>query len=488
VTVKSSVPAAFLSYTHADDMAERGGITEFRKALEGEVRLHTGRRDVRIFQDREDITWGQEWKTRIDSSLDAVTFLVPILTPGYFASDQCRRELQRFVERERRLGRRDLILPVYWIETAQLEDPARSAQDNLAQELTVRHHTDWRELRFQQLTDPKTRRALAGLATQFRDALDQAGLPNQSAAAIWANVTRAIRRTLDEVRTADLDAVGLVNLLVDAIRDSGRLPESKARTLRWVCQSRLGQPPGAIRESAAEPLGPDPDINLAHADTFRTVTTAVIDATAEAVVSAAGDSSVTAALFDALQEISALASRAVADGPEPALAAVRQEVDARLNVLHADAELQEARRRTTVYMAEQEAKQIMAQAQAQAEETQEQAKAKAQAILDEARHEANKMKANVEYDGAETPSGSAESPVVDQQEALMAKIYSILAAQPKKQFPAHTLARKAHVSDDEAISLLTRLEVNGKIGHNHHRGHDFYYARSNEDSSEGRPG
>jgi F-box protein 11 len=104
-----------------------------------------------------------------------VTFLVPVLTPSFFSSDQCRRELRRFLDRERRLGRRDLILPVYWIGAALLEDPARRARDDLAQELATRQYTDWRELRFQQLTDPQARRALAVLAAHLRDALDPAG-------------------------------------------------------------------------------------------------------------------------------------------------------------------------------------------------------------------------------------------------------------------------------------------------------------------------
>jgi F-box protein 11 len=103
VTV-DSVPAGFLSYAHIDD--EDGRVTAFRKALEGEVRRQTGRQDVRIFQDLDGLAWGQAWEERIDSSLDAVTFLVPVLTPSFFASKQCRRELQRFLDRERRLGRR----------------------------------------------------------------------------------------------------------------------------------------------------------------------------------------------------------------------------------------------------------------------------------------------------------------------------------------------------------------------------------------------
>jgi cell division septum initiation protein DivIVA len=486
VTV-SSVPAAFLSYAHVDDEYDRGVITEFRKALEGAVRLQTGRRDVQIFQDRDNIGWGQEWKARIDSSLDAVTFLVPILTPSFFTSDQCRRELQRFLGREQRLSRRDLILPVYWISAAQLDNPARHSQDNLAQELADRQYTDWRELRFLQLTDPVARRALSGLATHFRDALDQAGLPNHSAIAIRANVTEVLHRALDEVRTANPDAVGIVNILVDAIRDSGRLPEPKARTLRWVCQSRLVQPPGALRESTAKSLGPDPDIDLAHADTFRTATMAVIDATAETMVSAASDSSVVAALFSALHEISALTGRGAADGPELALATVRQEVDARLNLLYATAKQHEARLSTTLYMAKQEAKQIVEQAQAQAEETQARAKEQAQAILDEAQREADEQKTAIaERDRAETqPDDSVEPSVVDQQISVMTKIYEILIAEPNKLFTPRDVAKKIGISKTDAISLLTRLEDDGKIACNHDRAH-LYYVRSDTSADPGQ--
>jgi hypothetical protein len=476
VTVTSSVPAGFLSYAHVDDEYDWGGITEFRKALEGAVRLQTGRRDIRIFQDRDDIIWGQEWRARIDSSLDAVNFLVPVLTPSFFASDQCRRELQRFLNREQRLSRRDLILPVYWISAAQLENPARRGQDKLAQELAARQYTDWRDLRFQPLTDPVPRRALAGLATHFRDALDRAGLPNQSAIAIRANVTRAIHDALDEVRTANPDAVGLVNLLVDAIRDSARLPEPKVRTLRWACQSRLGQPPRILRESTAKPLGPDPDVDLVHADSFRTATTAVIDATAEAVVSAEDDSSVAAALFGALQEISALPGRAAADGAEPALAAVRQEVDARLSVLDAIARQHEARRSTTVYLAEQKAEHIVAQAQADAVKKQAEAEAQAQAILDQAQRDADELEATAERKGADTqPGNSVEYAVADQQVA-MARIYEILAARPSKGFSLREVAKEAGVPQTVARQFLTCLEEDGKVTYHRHRKR-LYFAR-----------
>lgn len=468
MTVKSSAPAAFLSYARVDDECCGGGISAFRKALEGEVRLQTGR-DIRIFQDRDSIAWGQEWRARIDSSLVAVTFLVPVLTPSFFASDECRRELQRFVDRERRLGRRDLILPVYWISAGPLQGPARGARDGLAQELVARQYTDWRELRFQHLTDPNTRRALAGLAAHFRDALNQVGVPNHSNEAILANVTEAVYRALDEVRNTNLDAVGIINVLVDAIRDSGRLPEPKVRILRWVCQSRLGRPPGALRESRVEPLGPDPYVDPANADTFRAAVTSVIDATADAVVSVAGDSSVARAVFSALQEISALTGVVVADGPEPALLALRQEVGRRLNATGSVAEVQEAPLQTSIYVAEQKAERIVAQAWTRAEEMRTEAQAQAQAILGKAQREASSERIRVDT--------NSNGITLDQQSiAAMERIYEFLVSEPDKLFSARTVASRAGVSLTVAKTLLTRLDNTGRIAHNH-RAH-LYSARS----------
>ena len=43
-----------------------------------------------IFQDRNDIKWGQNWKQRVEESLDRYTFLIPVITPGFFKSSNCR--------------------------------------------------------------------------------------------------------------------------------------------------------------------------------------------------------------------------------------------------------------------------------------------------------------------------------------------------------------------------------------------------------------
>src|SRR5205823_5053044 len=113
--LSTDAPAAFLSYVHADDQHELGRLTQFRQRLEGEVRLHIGRK-FEIFQDRKDIRWGENWRRRIEDALDTTTFLIPVVTPGFLTSTACRDELERFLERERRLGRDDLVLPLYYVD------------------------------------------------------------------------------------------------------------------------------------------------------------------------------------------------------------------------------------------------------------------------------------------------------------------------------------------------------------------------------------
>lgn len=161
-------PAAFMSYARFDDQHDDGQLTAFRVRLAAEIRVQTGE-EFAIFQDRADIAWGQNWQRRIDQALDAVTLLLVIITPGFFRSRHCRAEAEQFLDRERRLGRDDLILPVYYISTPQINDPGRRDADPLAAALAARQYTDWRELRFEPASSPAVRKAIAQLAARMQD-------------------------------------------------------------------------------------------------------------------------------------------------------------------------------------------------------------------------------------------------------------------------------------------------------------------------------
>lgn len=163
-------PAAFMSYVHSDD--KYGRLTEFRERLSDEVRVQIGE-EFLIFQDRKDIQWGENWKKRIEEPLDDVTFLIPIITPSFFNSSACRDELQRFLDREKKLGRNDLVLPIYYVDCPLLNDEGTRAGDKLAQAIADHQYADWRDLRFEHFTSPQVGRTLERLAVQIRDALDR---------------------------------------------------------------------------------------------------------------------------------------------------------------------------------------------------------------------------------------------------------------------------------------------------------------------------
>jgi parallel beta-helix repeat protein len=204
-------PAAFMSYVRFDDAHEDGQLTTFRERLAGEIRIQTGR-EFPIFQDRNDIAWGQNWRQRIEETLDEVTLLLVIVTPGLFHSPACRDEVGRFREREKKLGRTDLILPVYYVAAREMDDPELRRADDLATLLWSRQYADWRELRFEPLTSPVIRKAIATLATRMRDTFWQ--MPAVPAAAVSGSA-----------RSAGLSAAG-----GDAAAAAGSPRHDSART------------------------------------------------------------------------------------------------------------------------------------------------------------------------------------------------------------------------------------------------------------------
>lgn len=169
----SKHPVGFMSYVRFDDAHENGRLSTFCDRLIGEVRMQSGDRNFHIFQDRNDIHWGEQWKQRLEDSLDATTLLIPMITPGFCKSEPCRAEMERFLERERQLGRGDLILPVYYVNCSVLNNTAKLETDPLAKVIAARQHVDWRELRFEPFTSPHVGRLLAKMATQIVEALER---------------------------------------------------------------------------------------------------------------------------------------------------------------------------------------------------------------------------------------------------------------------------------------------------------------------------
>ncbi len=167
-------PLAFLSYSRRDDQALGGLITKFRQRLTETMRLHTGDDQLELFQDAEHIHVGEQWRDRIRDSLDRVTLLIPILTPRFFNSKECREEFSLFVERERRLGRGDLVIPVYLIKYPAFENEAEHKKDELLADLARRHWADWRQVRQASNRSRRLQKAFDDLAGDIIRAVERA--------------------------------------------------------------------------------------------------------------------------------------------------------------------------------------------------------------------------------------------------------------------------------------------------------------------------
>ncbi|MGO9899657.1 MAG: toll/interleukin-1 receptor domain-containing protein [Solirubrobacteraceae bacterium] len=103
--------AGFWSYVHADDEAEGGRIIGLADRLAAEYEISTAA-PLSLFVDRHDLRWGDAWRERIESALIGTTFFIPIVTPRYFRSHECRRELLTFWAQAQRSKVGRLLLPV----------------------------------------------------------------------------------------------------------------------------------------------------------------------------------------------------------------------------------------------------------------------------------------------------------------------------------------------------------------------------------------
>lgn len=151
----------FWSYVHADDDAEIGRISQLARDVVGQFELLTGD-TIKLFLDRDNLEWGDEWRAKVDDSLASIAFFIPILTPRYFLSAECRRELNSFIRKAKSLGLSELLMPILYVDFPAIH--AQSGEDELIDLVAPFQWEDWTELRFADLKSAEYRHAVARLA------------------------------------------------------------------------------------------------------------------------------------------------------------------------------------------------------------------------------------------------------------------------------------------------------------------------------------
>jgi hypothetical protein len=156
----------FWGYVHVDDDQDHGRIRRLATAVKNEYSLITGQ-DLELFVDH-DIAWGEEWKARIDNALSATTFFIPIVTPRYFTSSECRRELLTFAGHARSLGRAELLMPIYYVTVPVLEG-GEDPDDEAVALVKAMQWVDWRKLRLEAEDSPAYREEVHRLAGRLAE-------------------------------------------------------------------------------------------------------------------------------------------------------------------------------------------------------------------------------------------------------------------------------------------------------------------------------
>lgn len=167
-------PIGFWSYVQSDNENSRQRIRRLADLIRAEFSLITGE-ELRLFTDR-DIEWGQHWEARIDQALRAVTFLIPIITPSYFKSEACRKELLTFSGHASSRGLDELLLPIYYVPVPAL-DEHREGVDQAVDLIAKTQWRDWRDLRLTSEDDPAYLEAINGAAMRLADIAALAELP-----------------------------------------------------------------------------------------------------------------------------------------------------------------------------------------------------------------------------------------------------------------------------------------------------------------------
>ncbi|MFK4296653.1 hypothetical protein ABH924_001798 [Arthrobacter sp. GAS37] len=173
----------FWSYVHRDDEADSGRIARLARDIVAEYELITGE-SIELFLDQDQLNWGDDWRGKIDESLSSVAFFIPVLTPRYFQSAECRRELNFFARRANELGIAQLVMPILYADVPALHE--EKLNDEAMALVKPFQWEVWANLRFADPASPEYRMAVGRLAKRLSDANEAVAKVDVSAAAAAA--------------------------------------------------------------------------------------------------------------------------------------------------------------------------------------------------------------------------------------------------------------------------------------------------------------
>lgn len=167
-------PTGFWSYARHDGDHSDGRMAELHGLIAHELGSQLAIAGaVDIFRDQSAIHTGDEWEKMIRGRLAKADFLIAILTPNFLSRKWCCEEIMLFREREKALGRSNLIFPVEYIDIAPMRGRMKSkiADPDALTLLDSRQIKSFTEFRFTDPKSPPVRAFVAALCREIADRL-----------------------------------------------------------------------------------------------------------------------------------------------------------------------------------------------------------------------------------------------------------------------------------------------------------------------------
>jgi hypothetical protein len=164
--------AGFFSYSRRDDEHSQGALSRLRTQICNELRLHL-EFNLRLWQDTVAIPEGTDWESEIQRAISESVFFIPIVTPNSLASRHCRLEFEAFLDRERSLGRKNLVFPLLYVRVPALEKEELWRQNPLLEIIGRRQYLDWQKFRHRSFTEPEVAEKIEQFCRNIVESLQQ---------------------------------------------------------------------------------------------------------------------------------------------------------------------------------------------------------------------------------------------------------------------------------------------------------------------------
>ena len=97
------------------------------------------------------LEWGVEWRKLISTTISGTTFFIPVISPSYLKSANCRDEFEQFWTKASNSILGELLLPILWVRVY----PDRDEEEEIWKVAQERQYVDWTEIRKKDENSPE---------------------------------------------------------------------------------------------------------------------------------------------------------------------------------------------------------------------------------------------------------------------------------------------------------------------------------------------